>query len=279
MNMNDPVSLPAAARQRLRLRFPAVLDAALSVRDCPADAISLAGPSSYLLKTGGDFWAIDLALRHEFQQAPLAERRAALRQLRFHLLSHGHVDHFDPFVLRLLQEEGVVTVAPDFLEKPLRDAGVTLFRTVAAGETVTVGSVTLTAFESLHFRRSNGGGVKELGYLAEANGRRLLFPGDVRNYDAARLPDFCRGADRMAAHLWLGDGNATDRGFPLLAAFTRFITDLAPSSVMITHLLESGREPDGMWSFRHAGLAADRLLRSAPEIEVTIPAPGGPTLL
>ena len=59
----------------------------------------------------------------------------------------------------------------------------------------------LTPFDGLHIHGEHG--VPAMGYLAEFSKKRWLFPGDTREFDFSKLPDFGE-LDDVIGHLWLG---------------------------------------------------------------------------
>jgi hypothetical protein len=106
-----------------------------------------------------------------------------------------------------------------------------------------------------------------MGYLAEFNGKRWLFPGDTRIYDVTRFP--CFGPlDGLFAHLWLGRGRALDEQYPLLEAFGRFCLDMQPRQIIVTHLDEFGRPADEYWDNGHYQLVREWIRKHAPNIMV-----------
>jgi hypothetical protein len=128
----------------------------------------------------------------------------------------------------------------------------------------------LTPFEGLHLSQHKGltHGVPSVGYLAECGGRRWLFPGDTRTYDAASLPDFGE-VDALFAHLWLGRGSAQLEPPPLLDEFIRFCLALRPQRIVITHLNEFGRKPADLWDMQHAARVCQEFRQRAPGLPVT----------
>lgn len=87
------------------------------------------------------------------------------------LISHWHYDHLDPKSLAAL-EHGVRVIAPARAAKRLRGADVT---TVAAGEDVQVGDVTVAATPAEH-------AAGTVGYLVTGTAR-IYFAGDTDLFD------------------------------------------------------------------------------------------------
>ena len=96
-----------------------------------------------------------------------------------------------------------------------------------------------------------------MGYQIECNGKRWLFPGDTRTYNASQLPAF-DSVDVAFAHIWLGRGSALLDEPPLLDAFCRFFLDLNPRRVILTHLSEFGRDADDYWDDTHVRTVRSR---------------------
>ncbi len=242
--------------------------------DAAGDRAWLTYAASYLLRTGGVHWAIDpFTLAARIPGAPPVEV-SALRRLDFALLTHRHNDHLDLGLIRALRDAPITWVIPDFLQPAVIDAAALPRERVItprAGQPLELNGVRIMPFEGLHYEYGADGapvrGVPALGYLAERGGRRWLFPGDTRTYDAMRLPAF-GAVDVLFAHLWLGRGAALLPQPPLLDAFCRFCLDLRPARVVLTHLNELGRPAAECWDESHAALALARLQVLSPGLAV-----------
>jgi hypothetical protein len=134
--------------------------------------------------------------------------------------------------------------------------------------------ITITAFEGLHWEPPAPGsglpphGVPSVGYLVEFNGKRWLFPGDIRCYDPRLLPDF--GAlQGLFAHLWLGRRAALREVPPLVEAFCTFYANIPVARIVITHLEELGREAEDYWDVRHYTLVTSHLQQLAPGASIS----------
>jgi len=134
-----------------------------------------------------------------------------------------------------------------------------------AGEEIEYGPLHLLPFESLHMNGTHG--VPETGYLFEFDAQRWLFPGDIRNYQFERLPDFGR-LDGVVAHLWLGKARAMDMEPPLLQAFCDFFNRFNTGRLVITHLNEFGRDVREMWRESHFELVRKEIILRNPAIQV-----------
>ena len=102
-----------------------------------------------------------------------------------------------------------------------------------------IAGITITPFNGLHREsssRSGDGtrkvrGVPATAYLVEFGGKRWLFPGDTRTYDARHVPPYGL-VDGLFAHLWLGCSSALLDDLPPLHKFCRFCVDLQPETVL-----------------------------------------------
>lgn len=214
--------------------------------------------ANYLLRTAGVRWALDpLTLRQRLSSAPEVDI-SALAALDYIVLTHRHADHLDLDLLRRLRDFPARWIVPEFLLDTLRTLDLPADKLIPARplQPLRLGALTLTPFDGLHweadpFRPDGLRGVPAMGYLAGFGGKRWLFPGDTRTYEAARLPDF-GPLDGLFAHLWLGRGRALDDAPPLLDAFCRFCAALRPERIVITHLRELGRNAREYWDETHA---------------------------
>lgn len=234
--------------------------------------------ASYLVRTGGVHWAIDpVRFSHRVPGAPAIDFGKDLSSLSFVLLTHRHADHLDLDLLRALKDLPILWVIPEpMVSLVQREAAIPAQRLIVPKplEPLHIRDLTITPFEGLHWERFAAGesgvpqGVPATGYLVEFSGKRWLFPSDIRNLNAGKLPPF-GPADGLFAHLWLGRGSALLKEPPLLDAFCEFILALRPRHVILTHLEEFGRDPRDYWDGRHADRVCLRLRESAPGTLVT----------
>ncbi len=257
--------------RRSRRNYPAVWSRIINEWRADArDAVWLMYSANYLLFTAGVRWAVDpVSLLNRTGGGEPFDFACDLAGLELVVLTHAHSDHLDFRLLSAIRALPATWVIPDFLqEKVVQQTGLAPERilTPQSGVPVAFGGLRLTPFPSLHYHPE--GGVPEMGFLAEFNGRRWLFPGDIRTYDAKQLPAFGR-LDGVFAHLWLGKSAALTDPPPLLEEFCRFYTILQPRQILITHLDELGREPEDFWTLGHYRRAAGRLSGIAPEIRVS----------
>ncbi len=221
------------------------------------DAAWLMYSANYLFRTNGIRWAIDpFSLHWRLPAAPEMNLSHDLDGLEFVLLTHAHKDHLDLDLVSALKDLPVTWVVPEFLapvvqkHAGLKPAQMAVPRLL---EPVRLSGITITPFAGQHLVPNPGGtprGLPELGYLVEYASRRLLFPGDVRIYDAASFPNF-ESVDILFAHLWLGRGLALKDQPELRQAFCQFCADFHPGRVVITHLHEFGRDANDFLDEEH----------------------------
>ncbi len=184
------------------------------------------------------------------------------------ILSHEHNDHLDLDLIRILQDLPLCWVIPEFmLEKITAQSGISKEKIIIPrpGMPITFKNITLTPFDSLHINGDRG--VPEMGYLAEFNGKRWLFPGDIRRYDAGDLPQF-GNLDGVFAHLWLGKSCALLENPPQIEEFQTFFSRLNPKKLVVTHMQEIGREKEDLWELRHYTQVQGKFRQSASKIDL-----------
>jgi len=251
--------------------------------DRPGDTAWLMYSANYLFRCGNIRWALDpMTLPHRLQQAGLPDLGADLQELNFVLLTHSHGDHFDPQVIRDMRNLPARWVVPAELIPmvPVPD-GLPQDRLVVPRppEAVEIEGFRIFPFDSLHWEASSASqrplypdglrGVPENGYLVEHNGKRWLFPGDIRCFDPAGMPDF-GPVDVVFAHAWLGRGAASAPDPGMLDKFCRFYLALHPKRVVLTHLQEWGRDAPDFLDAEHASAILTSIRQRAPGIQVEI---------
>lgn len=236
------------------------------------NTVWLMDAANYLFRTAGIGWTVDPVYCAPSVSAP-DNAADNLQGLDLVLLTHLHGDHFDASLLKqLCLRENLVIAVPEFMSEALLSAVDVVncdLRIVSSGNIITVGNLKATAFDSIHFDEpADSGetmGCSELGWLIEVNEKRILMPGDIRNYNLNhQLPNFGH-IDWLFAHLWLGRGKAMTFEEDDLNNFCRFVGHFQADNLCFTHLHEISRNPEDYWSFTHAGLAMDRLLAIHPE--------------
>lgn len=238
-------------------------------RQADKDAAWLMYAANYLFHTADVRWAIDpyllfSRLNHP-HQTPCKED---LRDLQLVVLTHAHADHLDLKLIADLQNLPITWVIPAFmLERIMQNVSLQerQVRIPVPGEPIQFDGLTLVPFEGLHIH--DGQGVPEMGYRAEFNRKSWLFPGDIRVFEPARLPDFGH-LDGVFAHLWLGKACALHSPPPLLEEFCAFFASLHPDRMAVSHLEELGRTPEDFWTESHYQLVANRMASLAPETQV-----------
>ena len=232
--------------------------------------------ANYIFRTAGIRWAMDpLTMRWRVPETPAVDTRPAFDKLDFVLLTHCHADHLDFDLLKDLQRLPIRWIIPKFI-LPSVLAKATLPKNQILVpvplQPIEINGIRILPFEGLHWEESPTGteiphGVPAMGYLVEFNGKRWLFPGDIRNYRSELLPS--QGpVDGLFAHLWLGRGCALLDEPPLLDKFCRFCTDSQASRIVLTHLEEFGREADDYWEARHARMVIAHLEQIAPQLPI-----------
>jgi hypothetical protein len=226
-------------------RYPSLLSEMLEswARPSVGCRVSLMHAANYLFATRGVRWAVDPLLPDsilpDFPERPQPVR---LDGLSFVLLTHAHSDHLDHALLADLRDRAVRFVIPEHMREEviesagLRDGQVIIARPAQRLELHGIG---ILPFAGLHWRDDPDArrGTDATGYLVEVGGRRWLFPGDVRDYDAGAVARFAP-VDTLYAHLWLGRGRALEPEPPELDAFCEFMRATEPGRVVLTHLYE-----------------------------------------
>jgi L-ascorbate metabolism protein UlaG (beta-lactamase superfamily) len=240
--------------------------------------------ANYLFRTNNVHWAMDpLRLKHRLPQAAEADFARDLDQLSFVLLTHQHADHLDLDLIRELSHLPLVWVVPEFVLQLIKDkTDISLKQVIVPGplQSFEIQGIQITPFNGMHWEQEADGGLRgvpAMAYLVEFNGKRWLFPGDTRTYDASRLPAF-GPLDGLFAHLWLGRGCALLEEPPLADAFRQFCLDLHPRRIVLTHLNEFGRDANDYWDEDHAQKMCSKI-REMSSVVYVDPARMGESIL
>jgi L-ascorbate metabolism protein UlaG (beta-lactamase superfamily) len=159
------------------------------------DRVWLTYSANYLFRTNNIRWAIDpLTLSWRIKDAPSVDAAQDLSCLSFVLLTHDHNDHLDIDLLSALRRLPITWVVPEFiLSRAVRHTGLPRESIIVPSplDVFELNGISILPFDGLHWETPPDGhlkGVPAMGYLIECNGRRWLFPGDTRTYNASRLP-------------------------------------------------------------------------------------------
>lgn len=243
------------------------------------DAFWLIGASSYVFSAGGALWAVDPMFNtpRSGVSRDQADLDGVFGRLDFALLTHRHADHFDP---RLMETyPGLEWIVPEHMVGEIPAACREKMTVVKSVDVIERKGIRISAFRSLHYDAGTTVGVEETGYFVEAGQHRLLFPGDIREYDAVKLPVF-NGVTHLFAHVWLGRRNALNwpcGEYP--DQFARFHLSFGAEKIYLTHLMEAERPLEDLWTYAHAGLVMDEILGREPGAQVYIPMVGRKNLL
>jgi Beta-lactamase superfamily domain len=249
------------------------------------DRVWLTYSANYLFRTNNVRWAIDpLTLSWRINDAPKVSAGHDLRNLSFVLLTHRHEDHLDIDLLRALRHLPITWVVPEFiLPKVIQEAGLPRENIITPAhlEAIELNGIHILPFNGLHWETTENGirrGVPAIGYLIEFNNKRWLFPGDTRTYAGSQLPTL-GAVDGLFAHLWLGRGSALMDEPPLLEAFCRFLLDLKPRRIILTHLHEFGRDANDYWDEAHVEAVCSKFQDLSADTKVSSTLMGGNVLL
>ncbi|WP_222106186.1 MBL fold metallo-hydrolase [Catellatospora sichuanensis] len=162
------------------------------------------GHSTVLLDLAGIRVLTDPVLRRRLTflhrvVAPVAPRDHA--DIDVVVLSHLHHDHCDLRSLALLGR-GVRVVAPDGAHRFLRRRGFERIVTLKAGESHTIGAVTITATPAVHDGRREPFGPRAdaVGYLIASGQTAVYFAGDTDLFPGMR--ELCPDLDLALIPVW-----------------------------------------------------------------------------
>jgi len=278
----------AAAAAQYEKTFPDIWDRMMrSLRASGEDCFFLCGASFYILLLGGVRIAVDPVFVLPSVRAAIHPRLAAdFDAIDYILLTHDHADHYSPETAAVLRDCRALWLVPecmrlgtvypgrgDFCANGVPEERI---RWLREGDALELPGLRLDAFRGLHHYDGGSDGPDSLGYLLSSAEKRILLPGDVRDFRPNLLPPFClKDIDLMFAHMYLGAGNAAAYPFTEpLARWARFFSAPQAKTVAVTHLYEWSSPPGRFWDFCHAGAAMDALYALCPETEVLIPVIG-----
>ena len=218
--------------------------------------------AGYLFRTDGVLWGMDFYIPSKEACSAIRNVMASdLRKLRWYFLTHDHIDHFDPVVLREMEVSETVFIVPDFLLEELKkicDFPPRRLWVVHPGDSFRLGNMQVRVFESRHSTPYSI--VEEYGYEITVGGKRLLFPGDVRDYSEDYLADGFHAPDVLFSHIWLGavDG-LKPKEETRFSEYIRFTDNIGAKKVFLAHLNEQNRHPYQRWTERHARWVMEEL--------------------
>ena len=146
------------------------------------------GHSTVLIELGGVRLLTDPVLRgrllHMRRVAPSVDP-ALLSGLGAVLISHMHHDHFDVPSLRRLERGATQLVVPAGSGRRAARRGFAKVIEVSAGDRTDLGAVKVLTVRAIHpgKRYPLGAKTDALGYIIEADGRRVYFAGDTDLFD------------------------------------------------------------------------------------------------
>lgn len=242
--------------------------------------ITFVGHSTVLLELDGTRLLTDPVLRAQLlhlrrHAAPVAA--GVTQRIDAVLISHLHGDHLDPPSLRRVDPDARV-LAPRGAAPVLRRCGHDTIEELVAGDSVSVGAVSVTAVRAEHQHRRwpvGGASARPLGYEVRGEGGSLYFAGDTDVYEA--MGEMAGRIDVALLPVWgwgttLGPGHMDPRGAAKAAALIR------PRIAIPIHwgtLFPVGR------ARRHGHLLtvpprdfARHVAQLAPEVEVVLLEPG-----
>lgn len=257
-------------------------DVIKSVRDCRENAFWLISHASYLMKTDGILWGVDLRLNGENHRQADDTLYEFLKDLKVAMLTHLHPDHYDPALIECLAHADIHWIFPAFMPDDqkkawLKKLGHCTF--MKAGDEKTVRGLKIQAFETIHrdYFKGECFGVDEIGYRVEVSGRTYVFPGDVRNYEA--VPEILKGADEFFSHVWLGREAALSYDQRMLEAYLDYLACAKAKRIWLGHLNDMDRTDIDRWTDDHARAVKKGVLMRIPEAIVEIPEHGKKNVL
>jgi L-ascorbate metabolism protein UlaG (beta-lactamase superfamily) len=164
------------------------------------------GQSSYVLRAAAAALLVDPFLSpHDDRLVPPPDRPEAFAGVDAVLITHEHIDHFDPDTCREIADAApeMPFTAPRPITDQLIGAGVGSERItpMQPGDRAEIGAAGVTAVPACHGvhvddaytlgRELSGGDVRFLGYVIEIGGVRVYHAGDTIDFDG--LADEVRG--------------------------------------------------------------------------------------
>lgn len=234
----------------------------------------LLGPANYVFHTDC-LWAVDPLLRQRDAEEKLLMRvRNDFKRMRFILISHLHSDHYS---LRFLQQActpGMSIAVPAWIKaedlSALKKTGAEVI-TINAHDRLQFDDVQVDVLPGWHYDYNcPEQGVPSLAFLVKSQGKTLLFPGDVRDFEHCDVPVGC---DVLVGHVWLGRNCANlPKEQTALMQYAAYARRLQPKHLLLTHLYDLHRQVTDRWTQEHALWIGDELGDTG--IKITVPLPG-----
>jgi len=284
----------AAMREKSMKTYPQLWERMISEWRQPGEqnCAWLMYSANYLFRTGNKRWALDpYTLHSRLPGAADMFIEQDLKDLDFVLLTHRHADHLDLDLIRRLVQYPIQWVIPKaLLPHVLENTGLSAKKVIIprANKSFEIRGIEVLPFDSIHWEwepwttsrsASNAAkGLPETGYQVTVNGKKWLFPGDIRTYDSSLMPSLGL-TDVIFAHLWLGRNQALKDNPVTVNKFCRFYLHLKPGRVIVTHLYELGRAAKSLWNEDHFRSVQRQFKNLSPNTQVEMAVLGNRILL
>lgn len=238
------------------------------------DRVWIAGPSAYIFHLCGQRFAVDLQIRRKKDfDVLLPGLIDDTADISFVLITHQHDDHMCIPLMNALKDTSVRWYIPKGCpEELIKESGIKSENIipVSPGDVFKEGELTIRAFYSPHIPKNSSEFMAQCGYEISAPDKKILMPGDVRDYDYSEYPQFC-DIDFCFSHVWAGNDALCKENFiPMLDKFASFTAAFGAKRYILGHLYELAREEIYLWNYTHAGMVMDKIYALAPESDVQI---------